>query len=217
MELSPDERNSRNRVTGRYSTIVSKVSFFLAGVLCATAFSTATAQRVRPGDRLVVRLLGTEQPLPDTVLVSESGLAVLPRLGAVTVTDVPASALTDSLRGRYARFLVNPAVEMVVLRRVIVGGEVKKPDIYYVDLNATLPDVIAHAGGITEFSNNKVYLKRGDVVSPIQNWETTRASVGELQSGDQVIVGRRPWILQNVLPALSTLAVLTSLLLTLRR
>lgn len=209
--------NSRNSVTASYSTSVSKSLLFLAGVLFVTAPARVPAQTIRPGDRLVVRLFGEERPLADTVLVSESGTVILPRLGSVVVTGVPAAVLPDTLRGFYARYLRNPTVELVVLRRVVVGGEVKKPDIYYVDLNASLADVIAHAGGITEYSNNKVSVKRGDSVTPVPDWETNHTVISELQSGDQVIVGRRPWILQNLLSTVSTLAVVASLIITLRR
>ena len=178
----------------------------------------ARAQHPQRGDRLVVRIFGGEQPFADSVLVSEGGTVVLPKLGSTLVTNFDVSVLGDSLRALYARYLRNPTVEVIVLRRVIVNGEVKKPDIYYVDLSATLPDVIAHAGGLTEAANpNRVSILRNGSTTRVPDWEQSRASVGQLQSGDQVFVGRRSWLAQNILPVASTAAVLVSLFISLRR
>jgi protein involved in polysaccharide export with SLBB domain len=196
---------------------VTRLGILIAGLGCLTALSGAQAQSVRPGDRLVVRIFGAEQPLADTVLVNESSSVVLPKLGAVSLAGFPLQSVADSLRLRYAKYLRNPTVEMVILRRVTIVGEVKKPDIYYLDVNATLPDVVAHAGGITEFSNNRVSIKRAGQVTPVPDWETSHTSIANLESGDQVIVGRRPWIMQNILPAISSFAVLVSVIISLRR
>jgi protein involved in polysaccharide export with SLBB domain len=187
-------------------------------LLAASGGAKLLSQSPQAGDRLVVRIFGSEQLVGDTVLVDGSGSVVLPKLGAVNVARLNASELPDSLRAMYARYLRNPTVEVVVLRRVIVLGEVKRPDIYYVDLNATLPDVIAHAGGITDAgSAGRVSLKRGNVVTRVKDWETAGSRVSSLQSGDQILVGRRSWVSQNVLAVSSTLAVLLSLYVTLRR
>lgn len=178
----------------------------------------AQAPHAEAGDRLVVRIFGGEQLLADTISVSQSGTVILPKLGAVAVTGYPMTAIPDSLRARYAVFLRNPTVEIVVLRRIVVNGEVKRPDIYYVDVLTRLPDVIAHAGGLTEFaSSKKVTLRRGDQITPIPDWETAKAVVGELRSGDQVYVGRRSWISQNLLAAASTAAVIASIIITLKK
>lgn len=191
----------------------------IAAALCiAAAVSAAAAQHLQPGDRLVVRIFGGEQLLADTLPVSASGSVVLPKLGPVVVTGFDMPTLPDSLRARYARYLRNPTVDVVALRRVSVNGEVKKPDIYYVDLSTTLPDVIAHAGGLTDAANpDRVSIRRGNDVTRIPDWRTSRSSVADLHSGDQVFVGRRSWLAQNILPVASTAAVLVSLFISLRR
>jgi protein involved in polysaccharide export with SLBB domain len=186
-------------------------------IFCTVGAFSAGAQRPQAGDRLAVRIFGSEQLVADTLTVSPSGTVVLPKLGAVDVSGFDARTLPDSLRERYARYLRNPTVDVVVLRRIVVLGEVKRPDIYYMDLNTTLPDLIAHAGGITESANNRVSLKRGTTVSRIADWETNAAVVGSLQSGDQILMGRRSWLSQNALAAASTAAVLVSLFISLRR
>ena len=178
----------------------------------------ASQQRPQVGDRLVVRIFGGDQILADTLVVSGTGAVVLPKLGPTIVTGFDFASLPDSLRARYARYIRNPAVDVVVLRRVVVGGEVKRPDIYYVDLSATLPDVIAHAGGATESAKRgEVKIVRNGVASVVRDWESSSSRVAELQSGDQIYVPRQSWLALNILPVASTAAVLVSLFISLRR
>lgn len=179
--------------------------------------SAAFAQGLRPGDRLAIRTLGAGAPFADTAVVSEQRTIVLPKVGTVDVANFPLATLGDSVRDRLSKYVRNPAVDVIVLRRIVINGEVKRPDIYYVDLSMTLPDAIAHAGGTTEAANNKVSIRRGGQMIPVADWQTSKASVASLQSGDQIIVGRRPWIVLNFLPAVSTAVVVGSLIVSLRR
>jgi protein involved in polysaccharide export with SLBB domain len=205
----------RNHLQPRFVTLLPRI---VAGLCLLFAASSANAQHPEPGDRLVVRIFGGEQLIADTILVSPSGTVILPMLGATSVTGFSTAELPDSLRTRYARYLRNPTVDVVVLRRVIVNGEVKRPDIYYVDVSATLPDVVAHAGGLTEAANpNQIWILRDGNRTHVKDWERSRSVVGELQSGDQVFVGRHSWLAQNILPVASTAAVLVSLFISLRR
>jgi polysaccharide export outer membrane protein len=175
------------------------------------------AAHVRPGDRLVVRFLD-EVFLPETLTVSTRGAVVLPKLGAVDVGSVPIDDLADSLRVRYARYLRNPTVEVVVLRRVVVNGEVKKPDIYLVDARTTLRDAIAHAGGLTDnASQSAVTILRDGQEIRVSDWKSGTTQLPELYSGDQIIVARKSWLAMNVIPAVSAIAVLASIFISLRR
>lgn len=188
----------------------------IAAFVLTAVTTVASAQFVHPGDRLVVRILGGPSPFGDSVVVDGNLMVVLPKLGPTSLAAYPLPVLADSLRDKYARYLRYPTVEVTALRRIIVGGEVRRPDVYYADLNMTLPDVIAHAGGLTEAANNKVSIRRDTTTIPVPDWQTSHSSLAELQSGDQIIVGRRPWIMLNIFSAVSTAVVVTSLLLSLR-
>jgi protein involved in polysaccharide export with SLBB domain len=205
----------------------SAMRWLIAGAAIALSARVLAAQaagdgaqgsaHVRPGDRLVVKFLDEIFPA-DTLMVSASGAAVLPRLGSVNVASVAISDLADSLRVRYARYLRNPTVEVVVLRRVVVNGEVKKPDIYLVDARTTLRDAIAHAGGLTDnASAQSVAILRDGREIRVPNWSRATTDLPELYSGDQIIVGRKSWLAMNILPAVSTIAVIASILISLRR
>jgi protein involved in polysaccharide export with SLBB domain len=93
--------------------------------------------RVQPGDRVVVKVY-RESGLSDEVMVNPRGDIVLAKVGTVHAASVTIGALEDTLKARYATFLRNPEISITVLRRVVVIGEVRRPDIYFVDLSSTL-------------------------------------------------------------------------------
>jgi polysaccharide export outer membrane protein len=172
--------------------------------------------RVQPGDRVSVKIY-REPGLSDEVLVNPRGDIVLAKIGTVHATNVAIDALQDTLKARYATYLRNPDISMTVLRRVVVNGEVRRPDIYFVDLSSTLRDVIARAGGITEVGNPKnVSIVREGVVIPAPHWQDDVTKAADLQSGDQVVVGMRSWFERNAFALASTGVLVASFVLSLR-
>ena len=165
---------------------------------------TAAAAQIRPGDQVSLRIF-REPDLGGVFTVGDGGEVVLPRLGRMVVTEMSAVALQDSLLTAYATYLRNPAVEVTVLRRIGVHGEVRRPDIYMADLTMTLRDVIARAGGVTEAGNpNNIVIVRGNEELRLTSNEAARYATAELRSGDQIFVGRRSWIALNPYVAIST-------------
>jgi len=173
----------------------------------ADAARRAATGRIQPGDRIAVQVL-REEDWNDTIVVNERGEASFAKLGLMRVDSMSISALQDTLRARYSEYLRNPALQINVLRRIAVNGEVENPDIYLVDLSSTLRDVVAQAGGVNENGNrNKVYIVRGGVRTRVANWETQSGTAADLSSGDVIVVGRRSWIAQNGLAALGTAVI----------
>jgi protein involved in polysaccharide export with SLBB domain len=172
---------------------------------------------VQAGDRIVVKVY-REAELSDTVLVPADGRLVLARIGTVDATHSTISALADSIRARYSRFLRNPSVSLVVLRRISVNGEVTKPDVYYVDVSMTLRDVIARAGGIVDTGDDsQVDIIRNGERIHVPNWQDDVSLASDLLSGDQIVVGKRSWLSRNLFSAVSSLALVASIVLSLRR
>jgi protein involved in polysaccharide export with SLBB domain len=168
--------------------------------------------RVKAGDQLALRII-REPEMSGTYLVRQDGAALLPRLGDVRVVDLTAGALQDTLRRRYADFLRDPELEVTVLRRIAVSGEVRKPDLYMVDLTMTLRDVIARAGGITDAGNpSRIQVIRDGSPLDLGGDRTAQFLTAELRSGDQVVVGRRSWWALNPTVAVSTATGLVTFL-----
>jgi polysaccharide export outer membrane protein len=155
---------------------------------------------------------------PVTATVDASGAIIVPPAGTLMVSRIPIALLRDTVRTRLTKFIREPEVDVQVLRRVTVNGAVIKPDIYYMDVSATLRDAIARAGGITENgTRRKVSVVRDGVTTKVSNWETDTSALSVLRSGDQVVVGRRSWIEINIIPVASLSLATASFLLSLRK
>ncbi|MGH7458063.1 MAG: polysaccharide biosynthesis/export family protein [Longimicrobiaceae bacterium] len=153
--------------------------------------------RLYPGDQVAVEIW-REPDLGGTHTVSESGTLVLPRLGEVDVADLTAGELQTFLRRAYSEYLRDPSVEISILRRVAVHGEVRNPNLYMVDLTMTLREVIAMAGGLTPGGHpNKITLLRDGERLPLEGERASQFVTAELRSGDQIIVGRKSWLAAN--------------------
>lgn len=185
-----------------------------AGTLAA---ERAEGARVQAGDRIVVKVY-REPTLSDTVMVNPRGEIVLAKLGSVGAARMTIRELDDTLRARYAKFLRDPAIDVNVLRKVVVNGEVTKSGVYYVDLTSTLRDVIAIAGGITNDGDaGRVSIVRGSQRVAVPNWEDDVSLASDLSSGDQIVVGKRSWISRNAIAAAGSAAMLASVLITIFR
>lgn len=178
-----------------------------------------TPAYAKPGDQLVFK--GTPQSFfgpPAQYIIDPFGNVTFPQVGAVAVSRIPIADLRDTLATRYQKFVREPEVDVSVLRRVTVNGAVLRPDIYFVDLSATLRDVIARSGGISEVgSRKKVSIVRGGASQRVPNWETDTSAATVLQSGDLVLVGRRSWLEINIIPVASLALAAASLIITVSR
>lgn len=182
-----------------------------------TTAKRAAESLLRPGDQIALNFL-RDRELSGTVTVNERGEAVFPKLGVITVAPLSIANLQDTLRARYAEYLRTPELEISVLRRVAVNGEVRGPNVYLVDAATSLREVIARAGGLTEQANrHKVFVVRGSERVPVKNWDDESGALFALQSGDQVFVGRKNWLTLNALSLVSTGVLVASFVITLVR
>jgi polysaccharide export outer membrane protein len=176
-----------------------------------TFVPTGAAATVQPGDQVVLRIV-REPEMSGTFQVDETGHVVLPRLGIVRVADQGAGGLRDTLRLAFARYLRDPAIEVTVLRRIAVQGDVYKPGIYMVDLTTTLRDVVALAGGVTEMGNpSRIDILREGRRYRVSERDAAAVATAELRSGDRVVVGRRSWFARNPNAAIGTFTGLVGL------
>jgi protein involved in polysaccharide export with SLBB domain len=160
--------------------------------------SVAQAQgSLRPGDLIRLRIW-REPDLSGDFAVSESGEAVLPKIGPVSVARISADSLTRFLRATYETYLRNPTIEITLLRRISISGAVQKPGLYPVDPTMTVADAVALAGGATADGRlDRVYLSRGGKKLSIALTPDSRLSDTPLASGDQLSVPLRSWFSRN--------------------
>lgn len=177
----------------------------IASLLALSFTRVATAQAVRPGPGAVlqpgdqVRLkIWREPDLSGDYRVDENGVAVFPKIGPVTVGRLSPDSLSSLLVSGYALYLQHPSIEVTLLRRINVLGEVKNPGLYDVDPTMSLADVMAMAGGVsTEGNSNKIELLRQGEREPVRLTPQSRLADAPLRSGDQLRVPQRSWLSRN--------------------
>lgn len=211
-------KNRLSGVNGRFmaAAVVGLVVFLARGAASQGTIEDvakrAAAERLRPGDRIDLQFR-RDRELNSSATVNERGEAVFPKLGTLAVGQMTIGDLPDTLRTRYGDFLKAPELEVTVLRRIVVNGEVKIPGVYMVDLTSGVRDAIARAGGMLETAGrHKVWVVRSGRRTKVPNWDRSQGPETDLQSGDQVQVGRLSWLQLNALPVISTSVIVIGLI-----
>jgi polysaccharide export outer membrane protein len=142
--------------------------------------------RLGPDDVIEVSVY-QEKELSATVPVRPDGKISIPLIGEMPASGKTATELQKEISLRYAKFISEPAVTVVVKEvnspKVSVLGEVKNPGMYKIKDRATVLDAIAMAGGTTEYAKrDKVTIIRVNA-----SGETSRVKVN---LNDQVKGGR---------------------------
>lgn len=156
----------------------------------------SVVQALVPGD--AIRLFfWRERDYNRDYPVDETGRVILPFLGTRRVTGVHPVQLKRRLLEEYSLELRNQDVEITLLRRVRVLGQVNQPGLYHVDPTMTLGDAVALAGGALPGGklNGIQIMRNGAEIR--SNLEAGTLVVEQIRSGDQIMVPRRSWIARN--------------------
>ena len=199
------------------SPLAGQASAGRAGSAVAAAQAPSAAPGAEPigkGDRIVLRVW-REPSWSDSTSVDLAGDVTLPRIGTLRAAGVAPDVFRDTVRARFAVYLREPVIDLIVLRRVTVQGAVRKPDVLYVEPVMSLREIIARAGGVDEEGDpNRIEILRDGTRIRLGRWRDVATASQLVHSGDQVIVGRRGWLARNALTAVSSLAVAVSVLVT---
>jgi protein involved in polysaccharide export with SLBB domain len=202
----------------------------LLGVFVSQSFSVLPAQSQppvpgpaagqeppRPGDLIRIRIW-REPELSGDFPVEETGLVVLPRIGAVDVTTETPASLRQKLTDTYAEFLQHSSISVTLLRRIQILGAVRNPGLYPVDPTMTVADALALAGGTTLHGKAQMVeiVRQGQRITSKLSAETPIAN-SPLRSGDQIYVPERNWISRNAGVVSAALTATVSLAIALLR
>lgn len=162
--------------------------------------ATLEPYRIGPEDMLAITVWKNE-PLSRTVQVRPDGMISLPLLDDVSAVGLTPMQLRDVLAKRLAEFIPSPDVSVIVSDvrsfKVSVLGEVAKPGRYELKSYTTILDVLAQAGGFTQFAGRaRIVILRpvGKTMKRISfNYNKVVSSGSEeenfyLQPGDIVLV-----------------------------
>ncbi len=119
-------------------------------------FPLTEEYRIGPADVLQISVWKNET-LSRTVPVRPDGMISLPLINDVQVAGLTSAQLRDILKKKLAVYLPNPEVSVIVMEMrsftVSVLGEVKTAGRYQFASRVTVLDVLARAGGITEYAS----------------------------------------------------------------
>jgi polysaccharide export outer membrane protein len=183
----------------------------------APPVAAEAAGSLRPGD--VVRLrIWREPDLSGDFAVDEQGSVVFPKLGPIVVVDMSPDSLKSRLIQSYSVYLRNPAIDVMLLRRITILGGVRNPGLYPVDPTMTLADAYALAGGISpDGKHDQIELVRGGERTSYKVSEQTLIGDTPLRSGDQLYVPTRSWLSRNTWVITAGIGTTASILLAILR
>jgi polysaccharide export outer membrane protein len=178
----------------RFCATLFAIATLVSGV---TAPSQSQDYKVGVADSLAVSVWGYKD-LSVEVVVLPDGTISLPLIGQVTVAGLDIAGVQDQLTKRYAEFIKDPRVTVVVKTlgtiAVSVVGEVNKPGSVTLLRGSKALDAIAAAGGlIPSGAANKAQIIRaaGNVI-PLDDLQATlrgeEQSNPRLESGDVLVV-----------------------------
>jgi polysaccharide export outer membrane protein len=113
---------------------------------------------IGPEDVLGV-LFWRDQEMSGDVTVRPDGMITLPLVRDVKAAGLTPDQLADAIQKAAAEYIAEPSVTVVVRqinsRKVFITGEVAKPGAYPLPSSMTVMQLIAVAGGLTEFADTK--------------------------------------------------------------
>lgn len=155
---------------------------------------------IGPDDVLTV-LFRYDKDLTTEVVVRPDGMISLPMLSDVPAAGLTPEQLRDKVTESAKRFIEDPAVTVIVKtinsRKVFITGQVAHPGPYPLMAPTTVMQLIAMAGGLTEFADEKgitvMRMENGKPVSYAFNYKDVARRRNlkqniELRPGDTVIV-----------------------------
>jgi polysaccharide export outer membrane protein len=154
---------------------------------------------IRAGDMLSIRVFNQE-PLSTRAKVRTDGRIAMPALGDIDVRGKLPSQLKTELEASLKGYVNAPSVTVTVedVQPIVVSvlGEVQKSGVFPLDPRATLAQVLAAAGGLTDYaSRDRIFVVRSGA-QPLRvrfTWEdisrgSSKAAGFVLGDGDLVVV-----------------------------
>jgi polysaccharide biosynthesis/export protein len=163
--------------------------------------SIATADYVIGADDVLSIVFWRDEQLSREVLVRPDGKISVPLLDDVQAAGLTPQELRDRLSEKAQRFVTDAKVTVVVKainsRRAYITGQVARPGQYPLASSMSVVQLIATAGGLTDFAKSKdirvVRVEQGRSINIPFNYDDVTKNLTssqniELKPGDTVIV-----------------------------
>lgn len=174
----------------------------------------ASAATIAPGDLLQITVWRREE-LSGKFVVAPDGSISHPLYRELHVAGLSLPQIEQRIRTFLLKYETTPELVVVPLFRIIVGGEVRQPNVYTIPPGTTIGEAIAQAGGPTERGRlDRVRLSRRDGSTSVLDLTQSRQEIARtvLLSGDAITVARRRNIFQDVIaPSSSVLGAVAAI------
>jgi polysaccharide export outer membrane protein len=168
--------------------------------------ATGTTAALPPGyligaEDVLGVLFWREKDISGDVIVRPDGKITLPMLNDVQAAGLTTDELRAALTAAAAKYFEDPNVTVVVRqinsRRVFITGQIGKPGPYPLSQGLTVMQLIAVAGGLTEFADTKnILIMRTENGKPVAHRFNYKEVLDrkklqqniELKPGDTVVV-----------------------------
>jgi polysaccharide export outer membrane protein len=196
--MRPSWRSLNSRMTRTLKSLL--VAGLLLGATAAQAQTVGGPQALNPGDQ--IRIVVWRNPeLSGDFTVAANGTLNHPLYREVQVTGIPLTSVEDRLRTFISRYTTNPQFVLLPLVKIIVGGEVRSPNIFSVPPETTITQAVILAGGPSERGklNNVRLLRDGQTINLDMGRPDSQAASLQVRSGDQIIVPRSTNVFRDFL------------------
>ena len=163
-------------------------------------------EELHPGD--VLRIVVWRRPeFSGEIQVGPNGLLLHPLYQEVAVVNVPPAVVHERIAAFLSKYETNPQFFIEPMFRVLVGGQVRAAGLISLPQTTTIPQAIAVAGGpAPDADMSDVQLLRGHQV---RTFDLTNLGLVldtlHVQSGDQIVVGRKINFLRDYAGPLASL------------
>jgi polysaccharide export outer membrane protein len=152
--------------------------------------------KLETGDQITTKIY-REPDLSSQTTVSQTGDAYFPGLGRVMVEGLTMDSLRLELTNRYDKLVIDAAVDAVMMRDVVIYGQVRSPGVYSVDPALTVLGLVAKAGGATGAGKSALLtLVKGDG-RQFRLTREVRLSSLDIVHGDAIYVQDESFIGRN--------------------
>jgi hypothetical protein len=168
--------------------------------------------KLETGDMITTKIY-REPDLASQTQVNESGQAYFPGLGRVQVAGLTMDSLQVDLMNRYNKIVIDPAVDAVMTRDIVIYGQVRSPGVYNVDPAQTVLGLVAKAGGALGTGKSpRLMLVKGDG-RQFNLPREVRLSTLDIVHGDAIWVQDESFLTRNG-ANLSGFTIIATLILT---
>ena len=203
---------SRARGTHRVPRIVIEaLAILLVAAARGSAQTPETAPVLRAGDVLQIRVWRNPE-LSGEFAITDKGTLAHPLYSEILAAGREITAVREDLRAFLSRYLEQPNFVVEALFPVLVGGEVRVPNVYKLTSETTVARAVSLAGGPTPNGRlDRVILRRDGQRYVVDLARDQLSGDVAIRSGDEIIVTGRAHIFRDyIAPGASIVAALAT-------